>query len=377
MTTRYTDPEWVQIIQESQESLSDDKTIYQAPMIGSPEFARYIDHTMVNLDAKKEHIDILCAEARIHGFRSVCVRHHSVSRAVKNLRGTNIIVGCVIGFHEGTQTMTEKVALVLSFLSFRFTPLGVFFFYPPSLFSFLSSHIKRPYSLIPASEATQAVKDGALELDMVLNYPLLYTGEFSACYTDVAAVRATAPPPTQLRVILETPQLTQYEIIAACRIAAHSRADMLCTGTGVAPTEEGVERAGNVDVGSACPEDNVRLMRDVVRGTGIQVKASGSDVKSLGDAVRLIEAGATRLGTSHGVEMMEEARARVQGITHAAGMRMTREMAGRDGGGNLESVEEGGWLETPSPEGTRTPVRQYFSPFPSRDQRAQKSWGNI
>ncbi|KAI9796053.1 MAG: hypothetical protein M1835_004719 [Candelina submexicana] len=343
MTTRYTDPEWVQIIRESQESLSDDKTIYQAPMIGSPEFARYIDHTMVNLDAKKEHIDMLCAEARIHGFRSVCVRHHSVSRAVKNLRGSNIIVGCVIGFHEGTQTMTEKVA-----------------------------------------EATQAVKDGALELDMVLNYPLLHTGEFSACYTDVAAVRATAPPPTQLRVILETPQLTQYEIIAACRIAAHSRADMLCTGTGVAPTSEGVERANNVDVASTSPEDNVRLMRDVVRGTGIQVKASGSDVKSLGDAVRLIEAGATRLGTSHGVEMMEEARATVQGITHAAGMRMTMEIAGRDcggsadgGGGNLKSVEEGGWLETPSPEGTRTPVRQYFSPFPNRDQRAQKSWGNI
>lgn len=69
MTTRYTDNEWVQIIKQSQESLSDDMTIYPAPMIGSAEFARYIDHTMVNLDAKKEHIDRLCAEARIYGFR--------------------------------------------------------------------------------------------------------------------------------------------------------------------------------------------------------------------------------------------------------------------------------------------------------------------
>ncbi|KAI9716153.1 MAG: hypothetical protein M1812_005581 [Candelaria pacifica] len=345
MTTRYTDPEWVQIIQQSQESLNDGKVIYPAPMIGSSEFARYIDHTMVNLDAKKEHIDRLCAEARIYGFRSVCVRHHSVSRAVKHLRGTNIIVGCVIGFHEGTQTMTEKVA-----------------------------------------EATQAVKDGALELDMVLNYPLLHTGEYSACYTDVAAVRATAPPPTQLRVIIETSQLSEYEIIAACRIVAHSRADMLCTGTGIAPTEQ-IENGWNeTENPNASAEEDVRLMRDVIRGTGIQVKASGSDVKSLGDAVRLIEAGATRLGTSYGVAMMEEAGARVQGITHAAGMRVTKELAvmggsggggggNSDGGGHVKSVEEGGWLDTPSPaspEGTGTAMRQYFAPFPNRDQRMQR-----
>ncbi len=229
--------------------------------------------------------------------------------------------------------------------------------------------------LTPFSEATQAVQDGALELEMVLNYPLLHTGEYSACYTDIAAVRATAPPPTQLRVILETTQLSQYEIIAACRIAAHSRADMLATSTGFpAPTTEDQEGVGERALASATPEDDVRLMRDVVRGTGIQVKASGGDVRSLGDAVRLIEAGATRLGTSFGVAMMEEARARIQGITHAAGMRVTREMAFRGGGGegNGRSVEEGGWLETPSPEGAGTPMRQYFAPFPNRDQGARR-----
>ncbi len=140
---------------------------------------------------------------------------------------------------------------------------------------------------------------------MVLNYPLLKLQEYAQVFTDIAAVRATAPPPLILKVILETSQLTSKDIIGGCKIAVAAHADFVKTSTGFN--------------GQGATEDNVRLMRSVVDdGGGVKVKASGG-VKTLGDCVRMMEAGAERIGTSSGVWIMEEARRRVEGITHEVG----------------------------------------------------------
>jgi len=152
-------------------------------------------------------------------------------------------------------------------------------------------------------EAQQAVKLGAHELDMVMNYPLLKEREFAQVYTDVATIRAIAPHPTVLKVILETSQLSRNEIIAGCKIAEASHADFVKTSTGFN--------------GSGATEENVRLMRDVVGAAGLRVKASGG-VKTVRDCVRLIECGAERIGTSSGVWIMKEATIKMEEVTRDA-----------------------------------------------------------
>ena len=152
------------------------------------------------------------------------------------------------------------------------------------------------------SEAEHAIRDGAQELDMVLNYPLLKLHEYDKVFADIAAVRDIAPPPLILKVILETSQLTPEDIIAGCKIAVAARADFVKTSTGFN--------------GEGATEENVRLMKRVVSDrSGVKVKASGG-VKTLRDCIRMIEAGANRIGTSSGVSIMEEARRMVENITH-------------------------------------------------------------
>ena len=126
---------------------------------------------------------------------------------------------------------------------------------------------------------------------MVLNYPALKKGNYSIVYEDIAAVRSAAPPPTILKVILETSQLSRAEIIAGCKIAQAARADFVKTSTGFN--------------GEGATVENVRLMKAVV-GDTMKVKASGG-VKTVEDCVRMMEAGAERIGTSGGVLIMKEA----------------------------------------------------------------------
>lgn len=174
---------------------------------------------------------------------------------MRALRNTNIRVACVIGFPEGTYTTAEKVA-----------------------------------------EAGQAVEAGALELDMVMDWALLKRGEYAEVQADVAAVRRAAGAgggPVRLKVILETSQLTREEIVAACVVAAGAGADFVKTSTGFC------EKGATVE--------NVRLMKAVVAavGHGVEVKASGG-VRTLRDCDAMMEAGASRIGTSNGVAIMEE-----------------------------------------------------------------------
>lgn len=148
-----------------------------------------------------------------------------------------------------------------------------------------------------------AASAGASELDMVINYPLLKQQRYSQVYTDIAAVRNVAPHPVVLKVILETSKLSQFDIIAGCKVAEAANADFVKTSTGFG--------------GQGATEENVRLMKSVI-GPEMKVKASGG-VKTVNECVAMMEAGADRIGTSNGVWIMKEAQTLLEDITHAVG----------------------------------------------------------
>lgn len=261
MADRYTQTEWRTIIDAAERNLPDTFPEHKAPTLGSLDFAKCIDHTLLKLEATREQIDELCEEARRHDFQSVCVRLNWVEQAVQQLSGSNIAVACVVGFPEGTYSTSEKV-----------------------------------------KEASDAVAGGALELDMVINYPLLKQQSYSQVYTDIAAVRNVAPHPILLKVILETSKLSQYDIIAGCKVAEAANADFVKTSTGFG--------------GQGATVENVRLMKDVI-GPHMKVKASGG-VKTVNECVAMMEAGAERIGTSNGVSIMKEAQSLLEDVSHAA-----------------------------------------------------------
>ncbi len=158
------------------------------------------------------------------------------------------------------------------------------------------------------SEAAKAIDAGAGELDMVINRSFLKKTHYSEVFADVAAVRKVAPPPIILKVILETSQLSRYEIIAGCKVAEAAKADFVKTSTGFN--------------GQGATPENVRLMKSVI-GDGMKVKASGG-VKTVSDCVAMMQAGAERIGTSNGVGIMEEAKAMLESATHQGGLEETK-----------------------------------------------------
>ncbi|KAL8772077.1 MAG: hypothetical protein Q9209_002743 [Squamulea sp. 1 TL-2023] len=261
MTARYTQAEWGAIIHEAEKDIPSSFPGYKPPTLGIPDFSKCIDHTLLKLDATRDQIDELCEQAKRHDFRSVCVRLEWVERAVHNLQGSTVVVACVVGFHEGTHSVSDK-----------------------------------------AKEASLAVSAGALELDMVINYPLLKQQRYPQVYTDLVTVRNVAPHPVLLKVILETAQLTQFDIIAGCKIAEAANADFVKTSTGFG--------------GQGATIENVRLMKSTI-GPHMKVKASGG-IKTLNECVSMMEAGAERIGTSNGVWIMKEAQTLLEDTTNAA-----------------------------------------------------------
>ena len=213
------------------------------------DYAKTIDHTLLKTDATQAQIDALCDEARSYDFASVCVRLPWVQRAVQNLRGSPVRVACVVGFHEGTQATSDKV-----------------------------------------SEAANAVKAGASELDMVLNWHQLKNVHYDEVYGDIVAVRKAAPSQVALKVILETSQLSRAQIIAGCVIAEAAGAQFVKTSTGFC--------------GQGATVDNVTLMKAVV-GSRLEVKAS-SGIKTSKDCRAMLEAGASRIGASSGKQIVDE-----------------------------------------------------------------------
>lgn len=212
------------------------------------DLARYIDHTLLSPDATAEDIDRLCAEAERYHFASVCINPTWVRRAAENLRGTGVPVCTVIGFPLGATTTEVK-----------------------------------------AMEARKALRDGAKEIDMVLNVGALRSGNHDLVYNDIAKVVDAAHEAGAIcKVILETALLTDEEKVIASAMAKRAKADFVKTSTGFGP-------------GGATVYD-VALMRETV-GPEMGVKASGG-VRTAHEAEDMIAAGATRIGASAGVQIV-------------------------------------------------------------------------
>jgi deoxyribose-phosphate aldolase len=220
------------------------------------DIAKLIDHTLLKPDATYAQIDTLCDEAIKFGFASVCVNPFYVKRCAQRLRGSPVVVCTVIGFPLGA-TPSEGKAL----------------------------------------EGRRAIRDGARELDMVINVGALKSGDLRAVYDDIRAVSEVAKDGgVLLKVIIETSLLTDEEKIAACVAAKKARANFVKTSTGFAK-------------GGATVHD-VALMAEAVEHK-LGVKASGG-VSSAEDARKMILAGATRIGASVGVKIVQEAGGKVK-----------------------------------------------------------------
>ncbi len=211
--------------------------------------ASYIDHTLLKPDATSEQVDKLCAEALEHDFCSVCVNPVWVKRCASTLSGSDVKVCTVIGFPLGATTTEAK-----------------------------------------AAEAGIAVKDGADELDMVINQGKLLDGELDYVEEDIKAV-VLAAGRRPVKVIIEICYLEDDGIITACQIAETAGASFVKTSTGFGPSGATVEAVG--------------LMRKTV-GQRLGVKAAGG-IRDHETAVRMIEAGANRIGASASIEIVRGA----------------------------------------------------------------------
>ena len=209
--------------------------------------SKYIDHTVLKPDTTKAQILSLCEEAKVHDFASVCVNPTWVSLCANELQGTDVKVCTVIGF-----------------------PLG--------------ANLKE----VKAFETKLAVEAGATEIDMVINVGEVKDGNWDTVYQDIKAV-VDAANGTLVKVIIETCLLTDEEKVKACEMSVKAGAQFVKTSTGFS-------------TGGATVED-VRLMRQVV-GQDVGVKASGG-VRTSADMDAMLEAGATRIGTSGGVALVQ------------------------------------------------------------------------
>ena len=208
---------------------------------------QYVDHTLLKAVATKKDIEKLCNEAKEYEFYSVCVNGANVADAYKQVKDTNVKVAAVIGFPLGAMATDVKVF-----------------------------------------EAKKAIEDGASEIDMVINVGALKDGNYEYVEKEIAEIKKTIGD-NVLKVIIETCYLTDEEKVKACELSVNANADFVKTSTGFG-------------TGGATFED-VELMKKTV-GDKAQVKASGG-VKDLDTAKKYIELGATRLGTSSGIEIIK------------------------------------------------------------------------
>lgn len=208
---------------------------------------RYIDHTLLKPEATPQQIQILCEEALVHNFFGVCVNSTHIPMAKKILAGSTVSPVAVIGF-----------------------PLGA-----------MSSDAK-------SFETEWVVKNGAVEVDMVISIGHLKFKDYNYVRNDIQSV-VKACGPSKLKVIIETALLTEEEKKIACQLAVEAGAHFVKTCTGFS--------------GGAASVSDVQLMKSVV-GPNVEVKASGG-IKDEASAWNLIHAGATRLGTSSGVQIVK------------------------------------------------------------------------
>lgn len=210
-------------------------------------YNKTIDHTLLKQDAGQGDIIKLCQEAKTYDFMSVCINPGFVRIAKEELEGSDVAVCTVIGFPLGATTKESKVF-----------------------------------------EAKNAIENGASELDMVINVSDLKDEKYDKILEEITALKEVAQDKV-LKVILETCLLTKEEIVKACELSVEAGADFVKTSTGFS-------------TGGATPED-VALMSKTV-GDKAKVKASGG-VRSLEDLKKMLDHGASRIGASSGVAIMQ------------------------------------------------------------------------
>ena len=207
---------------------------------------KYIEHTLLKQDATKAEVIKLLDEAKEYGFLGVCVNPVNVKMASEYLKDSEVKIVTVIGFPLGQSTTESKVL-----------------------------------------ETIDAVKNGADEIDMVLNTGKLKDGDFDFIVEEISKIK-TACQGKVLKVILETDLLSQEDIKTASELCVKGGADFVKTSTGF------------VKNGVGAKVEDVKLMFETVKNEGLGVKASGG-VRDKETALAMIEAGATRIGTSSGV----------------------------------------------------------------------------
>jgi deoxyribose-phosphate aldolase len=213
--------------------------------------AHMIDHTILKPDATQDQIAQLCYEAKKHQFASVCVNSSNVKLCAELLKGSGVEVCTVVGFPLGATSTEAKVF-----------------------------------------EAQQAIRDGATEVDMVINVGALKSRDYELVERDIASIaRACHAANAILKVIIEAALLSDEEKVIACQLSKVAGADFVKTSTGFGP-------------GGATAED-VALMRRVV-GPGMGIKAAGG-IRTFEDAQKMIAAGATRIGASASVKIIQGA----------------------------------------------------------------------
>jgi deoxyribose-phosphate aldolase len=218
------------------------------PGVGSvpADLARLIDHTLLKPEATRDEVVKLCEEARKHRFASVCVNTTWVGLCKAMLAGTDVMVCAVVGFPLGAMTPTAK-----------------------------------------AYEAREAVRQGAREIDMVINIGALKSRDYETVFEDICRVVKSSTP-AGVKVILETGALDQEQKIIGCTLSKLAGAAFVKTSTGFGK-------------GGATVED-IELMRRVV-GSEVGVKASGG-VRTAEDAIKMAQAGANRIGASASVAIV-------------------------------------------------------------------------
>jgi len=218
------------------------------------ELLKYIDQTLLRPQATIEEMNVFLEEAKVYKFYAVCINPWFTKMAVEVMRGSGIKVGVAIGFPLGATTTRTKIY-----------------------------------------EAGEALENGADELDMVMNISLLKSGEYEAVRKDIEAV-VKAADGAPVKVIIEVPLLTRDEVVAACLISELAGAQYVKTSTGY---------KGFRGWRPTTAQD-VKFIKSIV-GDRIKVKAAGG-ISTFSQALEIIDAGASRIGTSSGVQIIEDYR---------------------------------------------------------------------
>ena len=234
------------IIQEAVKQVINDVGVNHEAFSGKYDtsYAQYMDHTVLKPETTRETVKRFCDEAKEYKFASVCINPYHVSYVSEQLKGSGVKTCCVIGFPLGANT-----------------------------------------SFVKGLETMEAVKNGADEVDMVINIGALKDKNYTCVYEDIKTVVENAHPKAIVKVIIETSALTDEEKVIACELAKRANADFVKTSTGMG-------------TGGATVED-VRLMKRTV-GDNMRVKAStGINDREITD--KMLAAGAVRMGTSKGI----------------------------------------------------------------------------